>query len=412
MRTKCGLSSKTRSQVSSSWDSALSSLIVATAVLGCGGEPSEANPLLPVHSVSPEWDSGEGWRVDPRPILVAPEGSASEGFLQRASDAVLLEDGTIVVADSGRDQILVFDSDGDLKNTLGRKGEGPGEFEALSRVVILGDTLVTVETGGRRITWLAADGEVLRTERPGQFAPSNTEAWVVSPALTIVALQTERGSLDAPSGLDRPGRFVVSPRSDGSLDTIAELPGPERIFLELGYPLPYPVRTMMGPTAHIAGGGSPWRVALGDGATPRIEVFDENLEGQLEFSWDMDRPQISPNNRGLLREYWTESRVSDGGMDRAEALRRTNMLPDPDHLPIFDDLVVDQNGSIWARTTSEPWTTQPHRWLVFGPDGGWLGDVEVPRSISHILRITGDRIVGVSTDALGVEQIVVHALYR
>jgi hypothetical protein len=225
-------------------------------------------------------------------------------------------------------------------------------------------------------------------------------------------MQTEQGSLNIPDGVVRPKRFVVGAKADGLQDTIAALPGPEMVYIEIGYPLPYPVRTIAGPRAFMAGGGVPWRLALGDGAEPTIHVFGEGLQKEMEVSWGMRRPRVPPSAVQALRAHWVENRVSGGGMNRAEAERRTGMLPDPDMYPIFDDLLVDRTGSIWARLATELWGNRPTPWLVFDPRGRWLGEVLVPNSVAEVLKVTEDRLIGLRVDQFGVEQVAVHALSR
>jgi hypothetical protein len=70
------------------------------------------------------------------------------------------EDGELLVVAMGFEP-LRFDADGEFLGTLGREGEGPGEFSAVGSVAVRGDTVVTYDFGlGRLSTW-AASGEFL-----------------------------------------------------------------------------------------------------------------------------------------------------------------------------------------------------------------------------------------------------------
>lgn len=53
-------------------------------------------------------------------------------MFQRIVSVARGEEGNLVVADAGWGEIRVFDSGGEHVRTIGREGEGPGEFQSLS----------------------------------------------------------------------------------------------------------------------------------------------------------------------------------------------------------------------------------------------------------------------------------------
>jgi hypothetical protein len=62
--------------------------------------------------------------------------------------------------------IQVFDRDGRYSHSLGRFGSGPGEFRGISMLHITqGDTIVVVDNGNLRLTYLAPDGTYVRSIR-------------------------------------------------------------------------------------------------------------------------------------------------------------------------------------------------------------------------------------------------------
>ena len=69
---------------------------------------------------------------------------------------------------SGEAEISVFDSTGRYLRTVGRKGEGPGEYQFISHIAVGSRYIHVFEQGGR--TMLDHEFEVVRTDRfPGQF---------------------------------------------------------------------------------------------------------------------------------------------------------------------------------------------------------------------------------------------------
>ena len=97
--------------------------------------------------------------------------STDTTVLHGVSDATVLSDGSVVVANSGNTEILVFDSTGDLLNSFGRRGAGPGEFAWLSRVFKHSDDSIVVwDDRQRRLSFFDRDGNLGRTVDIGSLA--------------------------------------------------------------------------------------------------------------------------------------------------------------------------------------------------------------------------------------------------
>jgi len=74
-------------------------------------------------------------------------------------------DGQIYVFEGADMQIRVYGPDGRLLRRIGRRGEGPGEFQRVARFGVVGDTVWTFDYAGERITIFDRDGTVLSTGR-------------------------------------------------------------------------------------------------------------------------------------------------------------------------------------------------------------------------------------------------------
>lgn len=91
-------------------------------------------------------------RVDtaPRLQIGALDGPA-EYQLGRVIDATRMPDGRIVVADRSNHEIRVFDATGKFVRTMGRTGDGPGEFRDPLQVTALGgDSLLVWDMSRHR----------------------------------------------------------------------------------------------------------------------------------------------------------------------------------------------------------------------------------------------------------------------
>lgn len=79
----------------------------------------------------------------------------------RISDMQVDSHGSIYVLDSGNQRIQKYDMDGNYLQTIGRKGQGPGEFERPYRMALDEDTNIIVSEG-RKIQMFSQKGEYIK----------------------------------------------------------------------------------------------------------------------------------------------------------------------------------------------------------------------------------------------------------
>lgn len=88
-----------------------------------------------------------------------PRGEFGAGVLQRP--AGLARDpggGRVFVADTRAHDVKVFDDDGNLLETWGRRGEAPGEFNFPTHLTFVNGAVVVVDTMNARVQVLGRDG--------------------------------------------------------------------------------------------------------------------------------------------------------------------------------------------------------------------------------------------------------------
>lgn len=172
------------------------------------------------------------------PRLVATAGTRigdvddpSVGF-SRVGGVDVDRDGRIYVLEAMVPEIRVYGPDGVLQRRLGRRGNGPGEFEGPPRFGVVGDTVWAFEWGSDRITLFDRDGALLSAARVarvmvplpdsyGQVLP-----WSMRPDGKFMGYMGRVGSHrgDPPTGVkatDRiPVPFVLFDATGAVTDTI------------------------------------------------------------------------------------------------------------------------------------------------------------------------------------------------
>ena len=93
------------------------------------------------------------------------EAEGKEEYMFSSIRAVTVDDNKdIYIVDSKGNHIRVFDKNGDYLKTIGRTGQGPGEFNQISNIQITPENeLMVHDRYMRRLTFFSLDGDYLRT---------------------------------------------------------------------------------------------------------------------------------------------------------------------------------------------------------------------------------------------------------
>ncbi|HSM15385.1 MAG TPA: 6-bladed beta-propeller [Gemmatimonadales bacterium] len=105
------------------------------------------------------------WQLDPEPILTLTSDRLPEGHeLNGIYSALEMPDGSLLIANSGAHELLLVDSVGQYLRTIGRSGQGPGEYsDNLHLFHDRGDTIVVYDGGNLRWTFLTPSLDLART---------------------------------------------------------------------------------------------------------------------------------------------------------------------------------------------------------------------------------------------------------
>ena len=321
------------------------------------------------------------------------------------------DDRNVYVFDYQAQHVGVFDSEGNHVRTLGRQGEGPGEFKRAEAIALLPDgRLVVRNPGNQRI-------EVFGPE-PGQ-----TEQWGY-PA----------GGLHsgAPLYTDANGRtFVDAPdRSEDDLVVHLIVFGPDGTQLDT---LPDPSSTSEAAALVAERGGGSTSAAVP--FSPAL-VWTVHPSGHFLTGFSSDYRIDLPRDDGVLRIERAADPVPVNDEERAyqrELIVRSmremdpdwswNGPPIPETKPFFHRLLTGRNGRIWVRVAAEGYPVEnedhdpedpssmpvlwrePVRYDVFEPDGTYLGVVVPPDGVT-LSVFDGDYVWGVTRDELEVQRVV------
>ena len=395
-------------------------LLIFGAACGGDGQQGEAPSTTVrdsagieiVESTRPLWSDSDEWRVESAPVLdLSASGSGPNHEFYRVRGMRRLSDGSLAVANGGSSEVRLYSADGSHTASLGGEGDGPGEFRAIVRLENAGDSLIVLDASGR-VTYFAPDLALLGTFSvplpSGAIAESNAVAHLGNGAIVLeTRVRFMFGHEGESAMLRQPGGLFRVDAAGESADSIGVTAGNE-VFMHrnsgggvfAGIPL-------FGRDAFVATHAG--RILLGDAVDMQVEeltadgvparilripgyplelsadAFEREREARLQENPD----EIPP----MILEFYQD-------------------LPVPDRRPAYADMKVDPTGAVWLRPFLGPNEGGgPETWQVLGPDGAWLGGVDIPADFA-VMEIGMDFVLGVYRDELDVEHPRMLRLHR
>ena len=305
------------------------------------------------------------------------------------------------MANQGSEEVRVFGADGSFVDAFGAKGHGPGEFNGLARLQLLGDSLVTHDHANDRLTVFAPDRTYARSFRlewesgllgpedvvPGVGVLSARTTHMVDLRFAGLNVDTAQLSLhDLEGRLVRPllrvphnTRFV---RRRGNMQTT------------LGAPL--------SPMASIAATDGGFCHAFGP--APEVNCYGWDGRGTTILRLAEEPRPTTSDDIAAFKERFLASRRGD----RPDLRAMLEQMPYPDQLAAFDRMLRGPDGALWVRRFA-PDPTKASTWIVFGPDGRARATLEASAGV-EIWHVAGGRVLATVQDALGVESFAVFEI--
>jgi hypothetical protein len=365
----------------------------------------DSSGITIVTNSRPVWDS-DGWSLAGEPALrIGVVDGDSAYQLHRVLGALRLSDGRIVITNDGSREVRYFDAAGRHLFSIGRSGQGPGEFMSMLALIPTGaDTVLVADNALGRISVFDSDGELVGT-RPG-VAPVGVlrDGSVVS---QLRRLPPDRSFQNGPSRDE--ALLIRHPPDHVDPDTIARLEGNESVILiesdgrtsgATGYARPFGLVRMTsthGNSIHTA-----------DGAQPEIRVLDANGSLQRIVRLDLPGRPVTAADQTAYRERFLGMIPPGPSRDRAENALEGDAFPE--FLPAFQTLRHDRVGNLWLEDyRADP--AEPPRWTVLDPEGRWLGSVATPPGF-RVADIGDDYVLGIARDELDVEHVLLYTLRK
>ncbi len=357
------------------------------------------------------------WSLSPvSRTTVGTSGSDAAQVLWSVTDAILLSNRTLVVANDGTDQLRFYSESGEHVRDVGRTGSGPAEFQRLDGLWRLpGDTLAVFDTFLRRVTWFTSEGEYVAEttlslpvayRRLRLLWPSRTQGFLVQadvpPPANVTDVHHQFRDSVAVLAFESTGNFLreVLRHPDELLDVRVRDVGSGHVRI------PYPVHFSPRALA-IADSAGIWITDATDYGIARY-----GLDGQLSL---IARRRFAPvavqpqDVAALL----ADARRRYEGRSPAEIRREMGLLegsPAAAVFSVFDRILLDRRGNLWVGPVGDSIDTA-YTWDVFDPGGHLIANIIIPATLTPT-DVGSDYFVGSWRDTLGVEYVSVYRLEK
>ena len=347
--------------------------------------------------------SADEWQLQLPPVLEIGRADGDEdgpdlfGFI---TQAIRLSTGNIAVADGLAREIRIFDEAGSHLVTFGRPGEGPGEFTNLWSIAELpGDSIAAIDNLNGRVSLFTSAGAFVRSfpvpRLPGASAP-NVVGWLEDGTLLF---QTGSRPVSRDTR-DQSTQFLYAVDRDGEiLETLGEFAGSRlgRNGLALGF----------GARAQFAVGGTlAWY-----GHSSDFELVGHDRTGSVRRIVRMNRTPKAVTQEEVAEALAEVEKSFEGRSGPAvERILETEFASTH---PVHGMLMSDETGSLWVQRYRNDYVQDPGpgEWDIFDAEGRLTGYLTIPVDF-RITDIGGQFVLGIHSDALGVETVRMYRLIR
>jgi hypothetical protein len=367
--------------------------VLAASVAGAQQEP----PLLQVRS---------GLRIDGERELLTSVGMVRSG-----------PDGTVLLVERGGRRILVFDSTGRRVSEIGRQGQGPGEFQRINAVGMLGDTIWTAELSQYRLMLFHKSGRHLSstvsipsmrqtfTPAPDRNRPPSISGptWEWGPPAALFpdgTMLMPATRYIRPSNLADTSRMPIwHTKRDGTiLDTVSlQRSGAPVLIVNAGgasYWITNPLQrfdqfAIATDGRRLATISTTYGGANGSSYTVRVmnERGSRIYERHFPFAPRPVTPRVVDSVARALAEAQLAGRPPTAGRAPADVEIVTRAIRDSlGASEVFPPVVgarIDRDGSVWLRMAGP---SDVQAWVILDPTGIPVGRVQLPgKSVFHAL---------------------------
>lgn len=345
--------------------------------------------------------------ISQQPVLVIGDTEEDERYwFSEISGMGRLSDGSVAVVDGPSAEVRIYDEAGSHLRSMGRRGEGPGEFDHPFLLwIAAGDTLWVGDIYPWRYNLFTSLGSFVRQVNLTPVFPNipmsggvldnghtvNTRSESAYPRREDFAVSdTLVVEVHDPLG-QRFGTLARMP--DRTSGTVKEAPD---LWL---FPL-------FQSFADVDAAGS--TIVLADGSNAELRVLDASLRLRTIIRWSEPDREVTDADVQAWRESYIERRSQPGAGDWSayDDARISEDRPVADRFPAISTVMIGRDERIWVRRYDRP--GERRGWLAFGPGGEFRCHLSQPPG--SVWEFGGNHVLLLRETETGVQTVHMHRL--
>jgi len=326
-------------------------------------------------------------------------------FFESAVSIISDKEGSVYVCDYKANNIKKFDSSGNYVKTIGRMGQGPGEFNMPFEITVADNRLIVWDMGNTRLCILTTDGEFIKSVKVLRDEGRPLKMRALPNGDVIIELEKiYYGDGNKPqdciiglysSDLEKKKTLYAQQVLRNKYKRI------ESMFTNIPQPFSPLVCWDVSPDG---------KIVIGYPKEYEIDFYD-CTKGQLSsFSHKYNPIRVTENDK---EAFFAGMTSSSGGVVKQGA---------PDHIikntefprfkPAFREIIVDSDGNIlvWPYRNN---VKEESRFIdAFDPDGKFIGNIQITGEISFPRRaiIQEGTFWSVKTDEEGLIKVIKYRI--
>lgn len=342
----------------------------ASAQLGRATIDTLAHGIVRVRNSGPtRWAGTGGWTLVPEQAITA---DGTDALIAEPWSIAVDSRGDIFQTDWKVNAIQEWDRGGKFVRSIGRKGQGPGEFEVPIEIAIRNDTLLAYASNESRVSLWHTDGRLIREWRVDFCCGDAPMFGSGSTALIRIVTHHDGSDRDA----------AIQFRLDGTIvDTTLLLPqpAPHVWHNKRGeFPIPFwPYRegTFNSRGGYISGDANSYTLTIGRAGSDTARLIE--LPGS--------RTRVDDAYVDSVFASYARSPMLAGIPKRSDI---------PGVQPYFTKLYADEHDNIWIQRPDG--RGQLGGFDVIDANGTFLGTVAAPRADLRAIVLRNGRLYALS----------------
>lgn len=295
---------------------------------------------------------------------------AEDTFFESASNIKCDENGYVYVCDYKAHNIKIFNSSGKFIKTIGREGQGPGEFTRPYDIAVTDERMIVWDMGNRRLVSLSKDGDFIKSA-PISIYDGWPQMMRALPNGDIV-IGSEKLSLGQP---EKPQDYFIdiySPDLEKKKRVYTQQIRRNKYVIKEGRAINIPIPFSPRIYWDVSSAGE---IAVGYSKTYEIEIYGIDGEKITSFSHTYTAEKVTDEDK---KKFFASIGSFSGGERKQGAddfiVQNTEF---PKLKPAFQQIKVDSEGNILVMGYRKNRDEEAMYFDAFGIQGNFLGNVQI-----------------------------------